>query len=112
MYAIRSYYANDVVVVVEKALNKDPQLRPAKVIDLWYEFENALNLRPDSSGMEQTTVKAPPLPPLGSATPSISTPFPSMDRLTKLPHLYGLGGERAGRITSYNVCYTKLLRWS
>jgi serine/threonine protein kinase len=90
-----STLSNEIVFVVEKALNKDPNLRHTTIIDVWYEFENALNLRTTSSGGEHKTIMSPPQPP--PTTPQIPTPFPPIVRGTKQPHLYGIGGEWVGQ---------------
>lgn len=87
----------DIVAVVERVLNKDPQLRHSTIIDVWYEFEKALNQRTNPPAVDQKNDMSPPQPQPPNATPQILTPFPTMIRGTKQPHLFGIGGERAGQ---------------
>jgi len=89
--------SHNIVIVVEKALNKEPNLRHAAIIDVWYEFENALKQRtvPTDNGQKTVKLPLPPQPP--SASPQRLTPFPPMKPGSKQPHLYGIDGERAGQ---------------
>ena len=87
--------SNELVHVIEKALEKDPNLRHSKVIDIWYEFENALNLRTTSPKFEQNTIVSSTQHPL--ITPRVQTPFPPMTGGKNQPHLFGIGGEWIGQ---------------
>jgi serine/threonine-protein kinase len=90
--------SKDIISVVEKSLNKDPQLRHATIIDVWYEFENVRNQQPVSSIFDLKAGTLPPQPLPSVSTPQRLTPFPAVARGTKQPHLLGIGGEKAGQV--------------
>lgn len=93
-----STLSNDIVAVVEKVLNKDPNIRQSTIIDVWHEFENALKQQTTSPIVDQKTGLFPPQPQPPSVTPQVLTPFPTSIRGTKQPHLVGIEGEKSGQL--------------
>jgi serine/threonine protein kinase len=92
-----SVLSNEIIAVVEKSLNKEPDLRQAAVIDVWYEFEKALNQRTTASPVDLKSGVLPSQPQPPVATPQIRTPIPTSVHSTRQPHLVGIKGERAGQ---------------
>jgi len=88
---------NELIYVVEKSLNRDPKLRHSTIIDVWYEFERALNQRTTSPSSEQKTVMSTPQLQSQLDTPHVPTPFPPIARSTGQPHLFGVSGEKSGQ---------------
>lgn len=92
-----------VVVIVEKALSKDPILRHTSAIEVWHEFERARN----NDGNQKQPISdhktiVQPLPPqIGQKNPPpavVSSPREILKPAQ--PHLLGVLGERSGQIIS------------
>lgn len=93
-----STLSNEVISVVEKALNKDSNLRQTKIIDVWYEFE-AVSNRGDAPALQkQKTVALSNQTQPPPATLREPAPLSPLPRPLKQPHLFGISGEKSGQV--------------
>jgi serine/threonine protein kinase len=89
--------SNEIVSIVDKALNKDVALRHATIIDVWYEFENTRNQQNITPMSDKKTVISPPQPQPRPAAPQEPAPLLQTTRRINQPHIYGIRGEKAGQ---------------
>lgn len=93
-----------ILLIVEKALNKDPRLRHNSAIEVWNDFERAaLGKVPEKTPISDrnTIVPQPVVSPAQPRTPP-RLPTTSQDGATRIkrPHLLGVTGEKTGEIIS------------
>ena len=87
--------SNEIVSIVDKAMNKDAMLRHTTILDIWYDFDN---IQPQQDSVVMSSKKTVILPPPPHpTTPNNQVISYQPARHTNQPHIYGISGEKAGQ---------------